>query len=220
MSEKKELHEGQIDLANLIDLLSEESNTTYQPHKVFSDPKKSGPIEKISTPKRGGIKTYIKGAKYPYPGYPDRDMIKTACIIKKIFIMSIRFFSSMANRQEMIKLIILKKNIQKFFPNMLLLFANIIGSRRLKERYYSHSVREIYRTFNVLIEREKNLDMRERWEKIRDVICLVLEFDSAYRSRAQDFLSELNIKKIKLTKGDLFFAKQSNDYRFGGKKIK
>jgi hypothetical protein len=68
-----------------------------------------------------------------------------------------------------------------------------------------------------MIKREESEEMKKKWSRFRDVICLILEFDNAYRSRTQDFLSEINKKKVKLTKEDLWFARQSNDYSFGGK---
>lgn len=214
----KELKKFDIDPEKLMDYLTEESPDTFLPNKVFSDPKVSGPIERIVVPQKGGVDVYIKGLKYPIAQYPYRPMVKTACIIKRMSMILMHFFGSLMNKRGIIGLIFLKRSIGDLIPKLIILFSLVIGSRRLRERYYSHSVREIYRAFNIMAEREIPKERKERWIRIRDIACLVLEFDNAYRSRLQDFLSEIDIKKIKLTKRDLFFARQSGDYNFGGKK--
>ena len=217
---KEQVNKFEIDPDELMDHLTEESPDTFLPNKIFDNPKVSGPIEKIVAPKEGGVDVYIKGLKYPMPGYPHRPMVKTACIIKRTSIILMEFFASMANRRGLIKLLILKKNIQVLVPKLIVLFSFVIGSRRLMERFYSPAPREIYRVFNLLIEREGDQPLKDRWSKIRDIVCLIIQFDAAYGYRLRDFLSELNMKKIKLTRRDLFFARQSNDYAFGGKKIR
>jgi len=217
MPKQERLHHGQIDPNKLMDYLTEGSGETFQPNQVFSDSEKCAPIDKIKVTEKDGVRIYLRGLKYPLQQYPHRPYVKNACIIKKL----VRtFLETLGNKKSMIKLLIFRREVKELLRKMLILFSYIIGSRRLKHKYYSHSVKEIYRVFNLMIEREDPGTMRKKWERIRDVICLILEFDNAYRSRVQDFLSELNIKKIKLTKEDLWFARQSNDYSFGGKRIK
>jgi len=220
MSNKNEgkLKHLDIDPDKLIDFLSEESKDTFLPNKVFTDPTKSAPIQRIVMPPEGGIDVYIKGLKYPREGYPHRPMVKTACIIKKTSIILMEFFASMGNKKDIIKLFIMRKDIRGLISKMIILFSYMVGSRRLREKYYSHAVREIHRAFTLMIEREDDPRLKKKWSRIRDVACLALEFDPAYRSRIQDFLSILNMNKIKLTKRDLYFFAPINNYRFGGKK--
>lgn len=206
----------QIEPEKLMDYLTrEETSTTFLPNTIFSDPKKAAKIERIAISKEGTVDVYLKGRKYPHPGYPDRRWVKTICIIKKMSMILMDLFASMANRRGIIKLVILRKNIKDLAPKMLVLFATIIGSRRLKERYYNRLPREVYRVFNILIEREDDPGVKEKWIKIRDIVCLILQFDAAYGYRIQDALSEIDVKKIKMTRRDLYYAK-SNNYRFGG----
>jgi len=216
---KEQRRRFDIDPEHLMDYLTEEDADTFLPDSVFSDPEKVGPIEKIVVPKRGGIDVYVKGLKYPFSGYPHRPMVKSACIIKSISKILMEFFTSLVSKKGIIKLIFLRKNIEELIPKLIILFSFIVDDQRLKERYYSHAAREIYRVFNIMIEREEAEPMKDKWRRVRDIVCLVIQFDSAYGYRLQDFLSELNIKKIKLTKRDLFFiARQDHGYRFGGKK--
>ncbi len=219
MVKKEELKNCMVDPEKLLDCMTEDSIDTFLPNEVFYDPKKVGLAKKIVVSKNGEVDVYMDGWKYPYQGYPWRSMVKTACIIKKTTLILIEFFASLANRREILKLIILRKNIQDLLPKLLVLFAHVIGSRRLKEKYYNHTAKEIYRVFNIMIDREEPGGMRDKWSRIRDIVCLIIQFDPAYGYRLQDFLSEIDMKKIKLTRRDLFFARQSNDYRFGGKKI-
>lgn len=209
-----------VDVDNLMDYLTEEvesPNTFLPPNKIFFNPKKAAPIERVAISKKGEVDVYLKGRKYPHPGYPDRRWVTTACIIKRTSRVLMNFFASMANWRGVIKLILLKRNIEDLFSKLLVLFATIIGSRRLKERHYNHAVKEIYRVFNILIEREDDPGVKDKWIKIRDIVCLILQFDAAYEYRIQDALSEIDVKKIKLTRRDLYYAK-TNNYRFGGKK--
>jgi len=216
---KEELLTTEIDPNRLMDSLTveEDSVDTFQPNKVFSDQTKCAPIERIVVSENDGVRVYLRGLKYPLQQYPHRPFVKNACVIKKTFLITMNFLASMAKPKDMIKLLIIKKNLKEFIPKLIVLFSYIIGSRRLQQKYYSHSVREIYRVFNLLIEREDPGKMRDTWKRIRDIICLILEFDNAYRVRAQDFLSELNMKKIKLTKEDLWYAEQTAYYSFGGR---
>lgn len=211
-----------ISIDNLMDYLTEEEenpNTFLPPNRIFFNPKKAAKIERVAISKKGEVDIYLKGRKYPHPGYPDRRWVTTACIIKRTSRILMTFFASMFNWKGVIKLIILRKNIEDLISNLLVLFATIMGSRRLKERHYNHAVKEIYRVFNILVEREDDPGVKEKWIKIRDIVCLILQFDAAYAYRIQDALSEIDVRKIKMTRRDLYYAK-SNEYRFGGRKIK
>jgi len=207
---------------NLMDFLTQEESpdTTFLPNKIFNKSKTAARIERIAISKKGEVNVYLKGKRYPHPGYPDRRWVNNACIIKRASMILMGFFASMANRRGIIKLIILRKNIADFLPKMLVLFATIIGSRRLKEKHYNHAAKEVYRVFNILVEREGAQGLKDKWTKIRDIVCLIMQFDSAYGYRIQDALGEIDVRKIKLTRRDSFYAKQGNDYRFGGKKHK
>ena len=71
--------------------------------------------------------------------------------------------------------------------------------------------------FNILIEKEKKPWLKEKWEKIRDLVCLILEFDNAYRFRFQDVLSEIRLEEIKPTEVEKYWFSLREDYDFGGK---
>ncbi|MHA1483137.1 MAG: hypothetical protein ACTSQA_06845 [Candidatus Heimdallarchaeaceae archaeon] len=203
-----------VDPLQVINLLTINEGKSH----VFTEKDEAAPMKKIVVPKSGGIETYLMGVKYPYPGYPDRFTLEVICIIKKVLLTLFMSFVPLLKKRNMFKLLLIKKELKSFIPKWLQLATWAIRSHRLKPRFYSHSVREIYRVFNVLIEREKLPSKKDEYTKIRDLICMILEFDDAYRFRFQDALSELNLDKIRIDEGDSFYAeKKRSKYDFGGK---
>jgi len=181
-----------VDPLQVINLLTINEGKSH----VFTEKDEAAPMKKIVVPKSGGIETYLMGVKYPYPGYPDRFTLEVICIIKKVLLTLFMSFVPLLKKRNMFKLLLIKKELKSFIPKWLQLATWAIRSHRLKPRFYSHSVREIYRVFNVLIEREK----------------LPSKF------RFQDALSELNLDKIRIDEGDSFYAeKKRSKYDFGGK---
>lgn len=167
-------------------------------------------------PKEGGIKSYFKGRKYPYPGYRNREAAKTIEFIKRMPIEMIDFLTSV-KKIDLFKLLFLKGLIKKLTPRWLNFAIWAMRDVRHKPELYSRPVREIYRLFNILIEREENTGMKEKWEKIRDISCMILEVDNAYRFRLQDILSEMDIDKIKFDKADKYFTSFNKGYNYGNK---
>lgn len=114
-------------------------------------------VREIRLPKEGGIYTVFEGMP-PRKGFPINESVDAADHAKKA-IMSIL-------KTPMI--LLLPFCWKKFLREI----AKIVAPHRLKPERYCTSVREVYRVI-------KN-------ENLRDVACVVLEFDSAYRYRFQD----------------------------------
>jgi len=158
---------------------------------------------KVETPKEGGIKSYYGGEEYPYPGYRNRETSKLVEITKRT--LKIRFKEILKNPFNFMFGKI-KKKIGKWIN-----FASwALRDSRLKPKFYSRPVREIYNAFTKLIERENSLNMKDKMRGVRDVVCTILEFDQAYRFRAQDILSEIDPEKMKMDKADEHYAKKTN----------
>lgn len=146
---------------------------------------------KVKVLPEGGVETYIKGHKHPYPGFPTEERTSVLHSLKAVLPMAIKVV----------------------YKGMLKSKKNVI----IKDpKHYSKAVREIYRLFDVLAKRENLPAMKRRWVVMRDVLCSVLELDDAYRFRMQDVLSELNKDKIKLTEADKYFFRVK-PYKFNGK---
>jgi len=207
-----------VDPLQIIDLLTIDQGKSH----TFSKSESAGPLKKVVIPKGGGIDTYIGGVKYPYPGYPDRITLEIICIAKRSTLTLMRFFASLLKKRNIFKLFLFRKEIMNFIPKWLKFLTWIISKHRLRPQFYSHSVREIYRVLTLLSEREKlgggPESNKGKWLQIRDLVCMVLEFDDAYRFRIQDVLSELNLDEIKLDERDTFYAEKKRPlYDFGGK---
>ncbi len=183
-------------------------------------PKETGEtalIEKIEFPKEGGVLMYMKGFKYPYRGFPFYEFVEKLDIIKKIlkgFLGRVHYHLR-TNRRRIFTLIPSMWFLKRIAFSLLYSFYRVIERFRIKPHRYCKAVREIYRVFNIMIEREKNPEMRDKIRQLRDFICMFLEFDNAYRFRLQDIIEEVNIDEIKLTKEDKLFCRLRKDYNFG-----
>lgn len=77
----------------------------------------------------------------------------------------------------------------------------------LKVENLPPSLKEVHRLFGVLIDCEGQDRMKQRWEKIRDLVILAFYEDTSYRFRAQFMLEKADIKKLIMTDDDRFWFK-------------
>jgi hypothetical protein len=141
-------------------------------------------VENIEYPKEGGVLTYLKGFKFPFPGFPAQPFVHKTALIKALI------------------------------PALCKGAKYVISSDNIDPKKYSRPVREIYRLFNLLIEKEKREEMKQKWVNLRDVICYILEFDSAYRFRLQDVLREINLKEIEPDEYTKYYMSLKDDFNF------
>lgn len=162
-------------------------------------PKDVNPLIKVEFPEEGGMLTYMENHKYPYKGFPYFEFVDKIDIIKKILrsILS-SFYHSIKKRNKLqLLMVILSLWIFKdLFRSVLYTFYRLVERFRIKSIRYCTAVREIYRAFSLEVEEETPQD-REIREMMRDVVCMLLEFDNAYRFRLQDILVEVNKKNLK-----------------------
>lgn len=145
----------------------------------------------VVLPEEGGRLSYFKDKDYLFPmkGAPFYKIVNKVGAIKRII------------------LLLLNQGYK------------YLRKARTDPHLYCPSVKEIYRVANILIDRERNETMKDRWIKLRDIVCEILENDLAYRYRLQDIITELDINKVKLDEGDWFYCKLPNrnkHYNFGG----
>jgi len=146
-------------------------------------------ILRVVKPKEGGVLTYVEGHPYPFPGLPLSRMVRKSALIKALF------------------------------PAIIKGAKYVIEKDKCDPKLFSKPVREVYRLFNILIEREKSDRMKEMWANMRDVVCYILEFDSAYRFRLQDVLPEIDLDAIKPDEATEYFMSLNPSYNWGGGKI-
>jgi len=155
---------------------------------LFKDAKGQFRVDPVHCPPEGGTFTNYTGEKFPFPGFPDQEKVNLVAGAKRLIPMGINMMSS------------------------------IIGSLRQNEdpHRWCKTSRELYRIFNIMIEREKDEGLKKKFTDLRDAVCLFLEYDDAYRFRFQAAFQNLNIGEIKMTEADRFWASRM-DFDFEGK---
>ena len=162
-------------------------------------PKDTNPILKVEFPDKGGILTYMQGFEHPYKGFPLAEFVEKVDTIKKLSRNLLSgFYHSIKSKNKLTMLFL--------FPSLFVArdlvytgiytFYRVIERFRIKAFRYSDAMREIYRAFN---QPRKNEDMKilEMRLMLKDLICMLLEFDNAYRYRFQDVAAELNKENFK-----------------------
>jgi hypothetical protein len=149
-------------------------------------------LTKVEMPNEGGVLTYMDKFLMPYEGFPYQDFVNSLDIVKKIikgtlsgFYHSFRGWSFF----KVIPMIVVARNLIYVGTYT---FGRLIERHRIKPFRYSTAIRELHRAFT--FPSGKSVELRLM---IRDVICMLLEFDNAYRFRAQDLLVEIDKSKLK-----------------------
>lgn len=145
-------------------------------------------------PKEGGRLTYLLGYKYPYKGNPEESGVNDIHVIKKI----IHFALKAINKPIIVALGLLfiapkwlvggiREAIVDYFYSLIewKIYLHLI-----KPEKYCPCARELYRVFTILIERKKDSAMKKILTLARDVFCMFIEMDSAYKFRFQDVMVE------------------------------
>lgn len=162
-------------------------------------PKDVNPIIKIDFPKEGGVLTWMKNFEYPYRGFPVADSVEKLDSAKKI---SRAFISGLYHQLKkrnklwfftLLPLVWLSKDV---FRAAVYALYRIIERFRIKKEMYCICVRELYRAFSISNPEEKMRDNEFR-QIFRDLICMFVEMDNAYRFRMQDILPELSKEQLK-----------------------
>ena len=138
---------------------------------------------RIVRPEGGGIELHIKGFEKPFPGWPDEQVIR-----------------AMDPHKLEIK-------------NLLKLFHDAIGKYMLHPLDCCVQVRELHGGFNKLIEAETGEELKQFWAQVRDIICVVLEYDTSYRWRLSWMIEQMDIEKLKLTENDRYWLGLKQDFK-------
>jgi len=139
----------------------------------------------VERPKEGGLLTYFPNEDYPMEGFPEKSTVNKLASAKSVIPIVVAHFH---------------KEIEKHIPK--------------DPKLYGKLAREIYRWFNeTLIKRDK--EQNKLWEQMRDIICMIVENDVAYRWRLQDALPEFRVDKVGLSDADKYWCiRTPQSYRF------
>jgi hypothetical protein len=155
------------------------------------------PLLKVEFPSEGGVMSYQEGIEQPYRGFPFFEVVEKIDLLKKVSRASLSgLYHSFKTKKWLLFTLI---PAVWMFKNLLhagtYALYRVIERTRIKPRYYCQAVRELYRAFSV--PQGENSQMLELRLMLRDLMCMILEFDNAYRFRMQDLLEELDKKSVK-----------------------
>jgi hypothetical protein len=156
-------------------------------------------IEKIELPESGGLYTFMKGKDYPFQGFPYWEFVDAIDKVKKLAkaqASGIYHNVIKGNKLKLLTLIPALWAIKRIFPIEIYTFYRWVERFKLKPLRYCIAVRELYWIFTMDRENEP-LEEKNLRLMIRDVICMIMEFDNAYRFRMQDLLAEMDIEAFK-----------------------
>ena len=168
------------------------------PELPSEKPKDESTLERVEFPPSGGVLTYMSGHEYPYRGFPFFEFVDKIDFIKKVArgILS-GLFHELKHRPK-IWFITLIPALWFFKP---LVYSALYGFHRLvvrsliKPKYYSQAIQELYNAFSY--EDLEDGKTRKVRLLLRDIVCMILEFDNAYRFRLQDAIENLDQTAVK-----------------------
>lgn len=151
-------------------------------------------LQKVEFPEKGGVLTYMEGHEHPYKGFPFFEFVEKIDTIKKIQRATLSsLYHSMTARPywQLICLVFVPWLFADLLKAYINTFHRIIDRFKLKVIRHCDAVRELHRAFSIDWY-DETLEERELRHKIRDILCMFLEYDNAYRFRFQDIIVELD----------------------------
>jgi hypothetical protein len=187
------------------------------PHKLSGN---EGTIQSIKSIPASGFFTKISTFTLPYRGFPLGEAVENLDRAKKTIRLILEgIYSDFRKRSKIgkLRLVLSLRHVKSILNGVILSCHFIISKFEVKECWLSESVKEIYRVMSIAIEREHQGEtggMADKMKMIRDLVCMFLELDNAYRFRMQDILPEIDMNKIRMNENDICFANARTDYAF------
>lgn len=184
----------QENLIKMVTTMNEVAKKLKQiPELPSEKPTDSHPLTKVEFPDEEGVLTYMDGYDYPYRGYPYYEFVDKIDLIKKLSrSLQSGFYHGLKGKWFRWLLIPLVPTVGRaVFYGCAYTFSRLIDRFQMRTNRYSQFVGELYRSFSVSWG-DESPQITELRKMIRNVECMILEFDNAYRFRAQDLLPELN----------------------------
>lgn len=134
----------------------------------------------------GSLQMEIKGEKYPFAGFPRGHVL----------------VGPLAKLKNKVKNMVFNQVFEEIEK-----MSNEMQYDMLPPERCAPAVREIHRVMDKLENMEIVDDMKGRIRLIKKVLTFFLQEDDAYRFRAQYFLSQIDQKKVALSKSDKYYAR-------------
>ena len=150
-------------------------------------------IQRVELPGEGGVLTFMEHFEHPYRGFPFLEFVDKIDMMKKLIKGSLSglYHSFRANKLKILLVFPAVLVFRELLQTGIYTFYRLTERHKIKAHRYSKAIRAFYKAFSEPRKNElvKSMDLRFM---LRDVLCMILEFDNAYRFRAQDILVELN----------------------------
>lgn len=185
----------------LMNDIAEQMRETPSPKSDKPNPKDTNALLRVEFPDNGGVITWMENQSYPFKGYPHYEFVEKVDFVKKINRALFSGFYHQLKGQNKAKLLlllpslwILKDGVRTWIRT----FYRFIDRFKIKNQRYCTFVRELHKTFTdapslKFTESQQDGEIRLM---LRDLICMILEFDNAYRFRAQDIASEIDKQNL------------------------
>ncbi len=167
-----------------------------------------GIVEDIPKPDTGGIFTKYIGCNYLFKGYPDTRVVSAISALKRILSNGLLLL-----RERIIQIflvfpvlifLLLPKSFKKHVFCLLVDYFISIARATFEQYFlsverYCVSAKAIWIAFEKTINWyfDEGTQMRKRVEYLREIICVLWEYDYAYRARGQDVFPKLNKEALK-----------------------
>ncbi len=157
--------------------------------------KKEGvPVLKVEFPETGGTYAYYQGEPYPVKGFCYGDVVEKVDEMKKLLLGTLKSFVYLSRWQKIrgcLLIILFGKTTIKILEGIIISFHSWIRRYRLRPIRYCRACRELHRVGSM------DWGNSRISEALRDISCMTLEYDDAYRYPFQDIFSELNKENVR-----------------------
>lgn len=164
------------------------------PELPSETPKDVHALTYVEFPEQGGVLTFMEGYEEPYKGFPFHEFVDKIDSLKKLSrgVLSSLFHSlKRRNKFQVALLLLVPWLFNDLLRGTIYAFHRIIIRFKIKELRYCDAVREVYRAMSVGFPQETQAEAEMR-HMVRDLLCMILENDNAYRFRFQDIIAELD----------------------------
>ena len=146
--------------------------------------------------------TWLRGLRHPFYGFPEKENVMGVGDIKQM----IPAFARLCFKKPMryvlgFLFLFFPKSFDRLVNDAIDSFLSMAWNSYqrflLSPEKYTKAVREIHRSLTALSISDDYLDLKGRIERLRDVGCMILQYDNAYILRLQDGIGELDLKALK-----------------------
>ncbi len=160
------------------------------------------PLTRVEFPAEG-VHTYMEGFEHPYKGFPFAEFVDKIDYIKKVqrgFMSSMYHSFKRRSWYQKAFLIAVPWIFADIVDAYIESFHRLVNRFKVKPIRYSDAIRELHRAFSIEWHGETDIE-KDRRVKVRDIVCMFLEFDNAYRFRFQDVIVQLDKVNLKKNPG-------------------